>query len=510
MAQMAIIGGSPLAMLLLRGYAPDPGPICGSGDRGITRALAVRGHPLGVVLVLASCVPRGDHAWMTRRLQPSIGSLIGLCLGSGTAAALALLLPAVPPLDALPCLIGLLAALLFCGTWALAGVPLIGRQAGLLLLPMLALLPGGGWVALVGWTLVALVGLLALRQRGATSDPAQLRTLRAELRDAEHERTLLHRHIQRYPTLLDACLELSAVRELGQFARVLCARTRDLLPGISTVRVFLGTNQRQNCLASADATGNPTPAEAGADQYYVASEARPLIRRDGRAVHLLIPLRGDRRQGDNNDTLRGVLEVLLHTDDVGDRLALELLGALGRLGGLGLAAVDLVNQARSLALRDDLTGLFGQHEFLRRLDEQAAACRRHGIELGLIMCDMDHLKRFNDQHGHPAGDVALRQVAAILTSVLPQDAIVCRYGGEEFAAIVIGRSLSRLELIANAVRSGIANDPVPVGAQRVGVTASLGVAVMNADEAPRDALKRADVACYAAKAAGRNRVEAAS
>src|SRR5688572_28030845 len=116
MAQMAIIGGSPPAVRLLRGYAPSPRPMRGSGNRSITRAFAVRWRPLGVVLVLASCVPRGDHAWMTRRLQPGIGSLIGLCLGSGSAAALALLLRVVPPLDSLPSLIGLLAGLLFCGT----------------------------------------------------------------------------------------------------------------------------------------------------------------------------------------------------------------------------------------------------------------------------------------------------------------------------------------------------------------------------------------------------------
>jgi diguanylate cyclase (GGDEF)-like protein len=126
------------------------------------------------------------------------------------------------------------------------------------------------------------------------------------------------------------------------------------------------------------------------------------------------------------------------------------------------------------------------------------------------MCDMDHLKRFNDKHGHPAGDVALRQVAAVLTKVLPEDAIVCRYGGEEFAAIVIGRPLSRLELIANAVRAGISDQPVPVGEQRLRVTASLGVAVMHPDEGPRSTLERADAACYVAKANGRNRVEASS
>ena len=443
---------------------------------------------------------------MPRGLRLTITSLTGLSIGAGVSAALGLALPQV---GGLPAGMSPMIALGLCGLWVLAALPYLGRFALLLLAPTLGLLPGGGWMALVGWTVVSWTALLAIQRNYSAVTPQQLRDLRAELRDAEHERTLLHRHIQRYPTLMEACLDLSVVRELGQFAHVLCERTRDLLPGISEVRVFLGTSVQQTCLASADAAGNPCLREAGADQEYVASEARPLIRRDGRQVHLLIPLRGDRRQGEGQESLRGVLEVFLMTDDVGDRLALELLGALGRLGGLGLAAVDLVNQARSLALRDDLTGLFGQHEFLRRLDEQAAACRRQGIELGLIMCDMDHLKFFNDRYGHAAGDAALRQVAATLARVLPEDAIVCRYGGEEFAAIVVGRSLARLELMANAVRSSIADDLVPVVNSKQPVTASFGVAIMAKEESPRAALERADSACYAAKAAGRNQVAVA-
>jgi diguanylate cyclase (GGDEF)-like protein len=163
-----------------------------------------------------------------------------------------------------------------------------------------------------------------------------------------------------------------------------------------------------------------------------------------------------------------------------------------------------------LALHDDLTGLFGQHEFLRRLDEQAAACRRVNSELGLFMCDMDHLKRLNDRHGHLAGDAALRQVATILQRILPEDAIICRYGGEEFAAIIAGRDRGRLILIAQAVRSAIADQPLPVADKVLHVTASIGVAIWNNEETPRAALIRADGACYAAKAAGRNRVEVAS
>jgi diguanylate cyclase (GGDEF)-like protein len=425
-------------------------------------------------------------------------ALSGSVLASASGVALGLLIDGN---------VGMLLAGGLALCWAVALAPYLRLQSLLVLLPVLAVLPGGGWVALAGWSLATFVTLRVINHHVSAVDQNRLRELRAEMRDAEHERSLLHRHIQRYPTLLEACLEMSSVRELNQFAQVLCVHARELLPGIREVRVFLGTIAHQDCLASTNAQGQPCPREAGVDEQYVASEARPLIRHHGRLVHLRIPLRGDRRQGDSNEALRGVLEVVHESEDVGDRLALELLGALGRLGGLGLAAVDLVTQARTLALRDDLTGLYSQHEFLRRLDEQAAACRRHRTHMGLIMCDMDHLKRFNDRYGHPAGDAALRQVASTIKRELPEDTIICRYGGEEFAAIVIGQSLSRLEKMAQRVCAAIAEQDVPIDQNAARVTASLGVAILRDDEVPRAALQRADAACYRAKSSGRNRVE---
>ena len=396
-----------------------------------------------------------------------------------------------------------------CAVWVAAGWPCFGLAALALAAPALALVPGGGWTALTGFAFAALAGGVALRAVFAP-DPEQLRELSAELRDAEHERTLLHRHIQRYPALLDACLELSAAREIDQFANTLCQRARELLPDVHSVLVYLGSSSEQLCRASSDAAGKSCSRPAGDDELYVAAESRALTRRENSRIRVLIPLRGNRRQHEGlGEALRGVLVVELVQGDVGDRMALELLGALGRLGGLGLAAVDLVNQARGLALRDDLTGLFGQHEFLRRLDEQVAAARRHAAPLGVLMCDMDHLKLFNDRFGHLAGDDALRAVAREMMRVLPADAIVCRYGGEEFAAILPGRELDRLALIAEALRAAIADAEVDPAHPERRVSASIGVALTHNKERGRAALARADAACYRAKAAGRNRVEVA-
>ncbi len=184
--------------------------------------------------------------------------------------------------------------------------------------------------------------------------------------------------------------------------------------------------------------------------------------------------------------------------------------ALGRLGGMGLATVDLVNQQRSLALHDDLTGLYGQHEFLRRLDEQVAHSRRHKHPLGVLMCDLDHPKKFNDRWGHPAGDLALVGVAKAISAALPANAIARRYGGEEFAVVVSDLDIAALGALAEKLRSAIASSEVDPAHPERTVTASIGYALRTDEEDGRAALARADAAGYRAKHAGRNRVEAAT
>ena len=398
-------------------------------------------------------------------------------------------------------------ALAGCGAWAVAGWHGLGRAGAVPpVLPAMALLAGGWW-ALLPWMVAGACAGRLLSQEITAEQRARLRLAREALHDAERESQVLHRHIQRYPALLETCLELSGARNLDQLAAGLCARARDLVPRLESARVFLGTSSEPVCRASCDGDGNPCARPPGPDERYVASESRPLTLRAGKRLRVLLPLRGDRRRDGDGEALRGVLEVVF--DAEGDRHALELLEALSRLGGLGLAAVDLLNQARGLALRDELTGLYGQHEFLRRLDENAASCRRHGQVLGVLMCDMDHLKAFNDRWGHPAGDVALREVAAALRAAMPSGAIACRYGGEEFAALLIGIDAAGLATTAETVRAAIAAAVAdPTHAERR-VTASLGWALLRSDETARGALARADAACYAAKRAGRNRVEAA-
>ncbi len=400
-------------------------------------------------------------------------------------------------------------------SFTIAAWPLVGIAAVAAAVPALGLLPGAGMIGWAGWTTAAIV-IAWLLAPVPGSGPAASRAAGAGVDAARRQRCEeLERHARRYPPLLNACLEISSARESTQFARELCTRCRALVPEATAVVVFLGSPERQVCVAGQTGDGARCVREPGIDEHYVAAQARPLTRREDDLVHRLIPLRGDRRSqhGQGGENLRGVLRVSLPDSVASDPLLADLLAALVRIGGLGLATVDLVNQARGLALRDDLTGLLGQHEFLRRLDEAAARARRSGEALAVVMCDLDHLKRFNDEHGHATGDAALKAVAAALAAILPRSTAACRYGGEEFACFLPATDAAAALAVAEALRTAIAGIEIPRNATAppgLRVTASLGVAVLRSDENGRAALARADAACYRAKAAGRNRVEIAS
>jgi diguanylate cyclase (GGDEF)-like protein len=159
------------------------------------------------------------------------------------------------------------------------------------------------------------------------------------------------------------------------------------------------------------------------------------------------------------------------------------------------------------SLTDRLTGLYNYGTFVDYLHNEATKADRYGGELTLLMFDLDHFKRFNDRHGHEAGNDLLRRVGATLQSVVREADMAARYGGEEFALLISGDAQSGLEL-AERVRRAIETVAVELrGGEVAYVTASAGVATYGA-ASPDDTLliEHADQALYESKRAGRNRV----
>jgi diguanylate cyclase len=160
------------------------------------------------------------------------------------------------------------------------------------------------------------------------------------------------------------------------------------------------------------------------------------------------------------------------------------------------------------ALTDGLTGLANRRlldETLRRrvdeLDASAGLC--------LLMCDIDHFKRFNDTWGHPVGDQVIRFIATVLGQHAHGDILAARYGGEEFALVFPRTHLAKASAIGEAIRQEIGSKRLTrrsTGQVIGAVTISIGVAQLRRHETVADLIGRADACLYASKRAGRDRI----
>jgi len=173
-------------------------------------------------------------------------------------------------------------------------------------------------------------------------------------------------------------------------------------------------------------------------------------------------------------------------------------------------AVALREQER-LAVTDALTGLHNRRFFDDTMRREVARARRSGRPLSLVVLDLDHFKRINDERGHHAGDVALVQAAARLQGITRAGDVVARFGGEEFVWLLPDTDEAGAAILAERLRAALCAEPVEISdACRVPVTGSLGVASAVGLVDDVTLLRDADRAMYRAKATGRNRVVLAS
>ena len=159
------------------------------------------------------------------------------------------------------------------------------------------------------------------------------------------------------------------------------------------------------------------------------------------------------------------------------------------------------------AVRDGLTRTFNKRHFLERLSTEVAYAERHGNELSLLMVDVDHFKKINDGHGHPAGDYVLTTLAQVLTAAVRTEDVLARFGGEEFSILCRGTALGQATILAQRLRASVEAFPFEYRKERLHVTISIGVASCSGKGAgAQQVLLNADAALYQAKGSGRNRV----
>ena len=183
-----------------------------------------------------------------------------------------------------------------------------------------------------------------------------------------------------------------------------------------------------------------------------------------------------------------------------------LVLAMAISGGLiALVLSRLIQRIESLTRHDPLTGLYNRRELSEQLLKQQARAQRGHVH-ALLMLDLDHFKRINDELGHAAGDAALRHVAQLLRATLREQDCAARYGGEEFALLLPDTPQAGALALAERLRGVLAGSVWSWQGRHWPLTASMGVALSTAGLAGDALLELADRAMYQAKAQGRNRV----
>jgi diguanylate cyclase len=192
-----------------------------------------------------------------------------------------------------------------------------------------------------------------------------------------------------------------------------------------------------------------------------------------------------------------------------ERLAARLEMLQARLSEMEKEVTEsrvAIEEQKRRATHDNLTGLPNRDAYQARLAEELLRRNRYGGSLALVVGDVDHFKRINDNYGHLAGDKVLQLIARSLRKNLRDVDFIARYGGEEFVILMPETNTADAMIAAEKLRAKIENSPFNFKKERVPITMSFGVSEFHALESPDAVFDRADKALYQAKNEGRNRI----
>jgi diguanylate cyclase (GGDEF)-like protein len=238
--------------------------------------------------------------------------------------------------------------------------------------------------------------------------------------------------------------------------------------------------------------------------YIIWDIGRTMARIAALMARDIPPLPGAERRRDEVGTLMVSFNKLLATIE---QQALEINTYATRLDAAYKELESTNARLKETSFKDEVTGLYNRRFFSLRLEEELSRYRRFNHPVSVVLLDLDGFKAVNDEYGHTVGDETLREVAQILMKHSRGINVVSRYGGDEFAVLLVETSKAGARLYADRIREVVAKYPFSHGKV---ITASFGVASLPDDEAgtAEDLFRAADEALYTAKRAGKNQVAA--
>ena len=208
------------------------------------------------------------------------------------------------------------------------------------------------------------------------------------------------------------------------------------------------------------------------------------------------------------DRVVGVMNLADMMDgDVFDSEKIALIELFSQLVGASIGNIKLFEKMQRQATTDGLTGLVNHKTFYEVLEKELWRSRRYGGEIILIMVDIDNLKKINDAHGHRAGDKAIREIGRRIKECIRQIDTAARYGGDEFAVILLNSTLVNAQVVAKRMVEIVANSPTTWKKVQIPLSVSIGIARYDGSTTPEDITSRSDQALYMAKQAGKNTVK---
>ncbi|MDP5031121.1 MAG: diguanylate cyclase [Paraglaciecola sp.] len=164
------------------------------------------------------------------------------------------------------------------------------------------------------------------------------------------------------------------------------------------------------------------------------------------------------------------------------------------------------SKLRKLALTDELTQIANRRSFINSVNAEISRCSRNKAKMAFLLLDIDYFKNVNDTYGHLAGDAVLINITQLITVLLREYDVFGRLGGEEFGIFLADTDLNTATEIAQRIREKIQQHVIEIDHQKMSVTVSIGIALLNQATKFETLYKRADVALYQAKNGGRNKV----